>query len=108
MQIPGEFSEDRLGNRRYKALSVYPGIDSSEKRGLISSQLRDTAENRSDRLKEDEIEAQGKTLYLAVNTVIFGLHSMKRDMNRQKSSEKNSTRTGTDMNFDSGTKKRSD
>ena len=32
--------------------------------GLISSQLRDTAENRSDRLKEDEIEAQGKTLYL--------------------------------------------
>lgn len=64
MQIPGEFSEDRLGNRRYKALSVYPGIDSSEKRGLISSQLRDTAENRSDRLKEDEIEAQGKTLYL--------------------------------------------
>ena len=30
---------------------------------------------------------------------------MKRDMNRQKSSEKNSTRTGTDMNFDSGTKK---
>ena len=30
--------------------------------GLISSQLRDTAENRSDRLKEDEIEAQGKTL----------------------------------------------
>lgn len=25
-------------------------------------------------------------------------------MNRQKSSEKNSTRTGTDMNFDSGTK----
>ena len=33
LQIPGEFSEDRLGNRRYKALSVYPGIDSSEKRG---------------------------------------------------------------------------
>ena len=26
--------------------------------------MRDTAENRSDRLKEDEIEAQGKTLYL--------------------------------------------
>lgn len=76
--------------------------------GLISSQLRDTAENRSDRLKEDEIEAQGKHYISAVNTVIFGLHSMKRDMNRQKSSEKNSTRTGTDMNFDSGTKKRSD
>ena len=108
MQIPGEFSEDRLGNRRYKALSVYPGIDSSEKRGLISSQLRDTAENRSDRLKEDEIEAQGKTLYLGSKHSDFGLHSMKRDMNRQKSSEKNSTRTGTDMNFDSGTKKRSD
>lgn len=32
--------------------------------GLISSQLRDTAESRSDKLKEDEIEAQGKTLYL--------------------------------------------
>ena len=32
--------------------------------GLISSQLRDTSENRSDKLKEDEIEAQGKTLYL--------------------------------------------
>lgn len=76
--------------------------------GLISSQLRDTAENRSDRLKEDEIEAQGKHYISTVNTVIFGLHSMKRDMNRQKSSEKNSTRTGTDMNFDSGTKKRSD
>ena len=32
--------------------------------GLISSQLRDISENRSDKLKEDEIEARGKTLYL--------------------------------------------
>ena len=54
------------------------------------------------------LKHRGKRSISAVNTVIFELYSMKRDMNRQKSSEKNSTRTGTDMNSDSGTKKRAD
>ena len=39
--------------------------------GLISSQLRDTAENRSDRLKEDEIEAQGKTLEVGYSGDVY-------------------------------------
>ena len=32
--------------------------------GLISSQMRDFKEHRSDRLKEDEVEAKGKSLYI--------------------------------------------
>lgn len=39
--------------------------------GLISSQMRDFKEHRSDRLKEDEIEAKGKSLYIGSESSDF-------------------------------------
>ena len=56
--------------------------------GLISSQLRDTAENRSDRLKEDEIEAQGKTLYLGSKHSDFRIPAQKSGQISRRTSER--------------------
>ena len=39
--------------------------------GLISSQLRDISENRSDKLSEDNIEANGKSLYIGSKSSDF-------------------------------------
>ncbi len=39
--------------------------------GLISSQLRDISENRSDKLTEDDIEANGKSLYIGSKSSDF-------------------------------------
>lgn len=39
--------------------------------GLISSQLRDISENRSDKLTEDNIEANGKSLYIGSKSSDF-------------------------------------
>lgn len=57
--------------------------------GLISSQLQDISENRSDKLKEEELQENGKVCTWEVSQVISELFSMKRVMNKRKSMERN-------------------
>lgn len=41
-----------------------PELIEMKNQGLISSQLQDISENRSDRLKEEELQAKGKSFYI--------------------------------------------
>ena len=76
--------------------------------GLISSKLRDISKNRSDKLTEDDIESNGKSLYIGSKSSDFVSCSMKKAMNKRKNLEKTLIQTGTDMNSDSVKKRRSD